>query len=97
MTHRVVAGVVGIFLMYTLHLGFRGRHPIPYIRPLSMLAATLFMAQVAVGAAMVWLDFSRLLVALHLSVATAVWGSVVALSVMSFGPYRVTDVGNGHA
>ena len=88
MTHRLVAAVIGAFLMYTLHLGFRGRQRPAPVRSLSMAAAALFLAQVMVGAATIWLGFPRSFIALHLSMATAVWTAVVAMVALSFAPRR---------
>jgi len=84
MAHRFATALVGIILFYTLHLGFReGQNP-REIRFLSMTAAALFLAQVIVGAATVWLRFPVELKALHLAMATLVWGNMVALVTLSF-------------
>jgi heme A synthase len=70
--------------LYSLHLGFRGRTQPIEIRVLSMSAVALFVAQVVVGAFVIWADFSQDLRALHLTMATAVWIAVSALVVMTF-------------
>ena len=84
MFHRYVAGVVGLFVLYSLHLGFRGRTQPVEIRVFSMLAVAFLVAQVLVGAWAVQSDFSQDLRALHLAVATAVWIAVSALIVLTF-------------
>ena len=84
MAHRYVAGIVGLFVLYSLHLGFRGRTQPPVIRVLSMAAVALFLAQVMAGAGAVWTDFTEELRALHLALATAVWTAVACLVVLSF-------------
>ena len=84
MFHRYVGAVVGLFVLYSLHLGFRGRMQPVEIRVLSMSAVALFVAQVVVGAFVIWADFSQDLRALHLAMATAVWIAVSALVVMTF-------------
>ncbi|MDA0264663.1 MAG: COX15/CtaA family protein [Chloroflexi bacterium] len=84
MFHRYVAGFVGLFVLYSLHLGFRGRTQPFEIRVLSMIATTLFLAQVIAGAGAVWTDFSQALRALHLAMATAVWISLSALIILTF-------------
>ena len=84
MFHRYVAAGVGLFVLYSLHLGFRGRTQPKEIRIFSMVAVALFVAQVVVGAAVVFGDFSPDMRALHLAMATSVWIAVSALVVMTF-------------
>ena len=84
MFHRYVAAGVGLFVLYSLHLGFRGRTQPKEIRIFSMVALALFVAQVVVGAALVFGDFSPDMRALHLAMATSVWIAVSALVVMTF-------------
>ena len=84
MGHRIAAGIIGLFVIYTLHIGIRQRHRPPHIRYLSMGVTALFVAQVMVGAAVVWLKFPVEFRALHQAVATAVWGALAALVILSF-------------
>ena len=84
MFHRYVAAGVGLFVLYSLHLGFRGRTQPKEIRIFSMVAVALFVAQVVGGAAVVFGDFSQDMRALHLAMATSVWIAVSALVVMTF-------------
>jgi heme A synthase len=84
MFHRYVAAVVGLFVLYSLHLGFRGRTQPIEIRILSTSAVALFVTQVVVGAFVIWTDFGQDVRALHLAMATAVWIAVSALVVMTF-------------
>ena len=84
MFHRYVAAGVGLFVLYSLHLGFRGKTQPKEIRIFSMVAVALFVAQVVVGAAVVFGDFSQDMRALHLAMATSVWIAVSALVVMTF-------------
>jgi heme A synthase len=84
MAHRFASVLIGAFLMYTLHLGIRDRRRPPQVRLVSMATATLFLAQVLVGALTVWLGFPGSLSALHVAMATAVWGAMVALVVLTF-------------
>ena len=83
MAHRYVALVVGLFVLYSLHLGFRGRTQPLEIRVLSMSAVALFLGQVMAGAGAVWSDFPEELRALHLALATALWGMIAALVVLT--------------
>ncbi len=84
MFHRYVAAGVGLFVLYSLHLGFRGRTQPLEIRIFSMAAVALFVAQVLVGAGVVWADFNEETRALHLAMATSVWIAVSGLIVMTF-------------
>ena len=79
MVHRYVALIVGLLVLYTLHLGFRRGAQPPEIRALSLAAAALFGAQVLAGAGAVWTDFSQEFRGLHLGVASAFWGVLTAL------------------
>ncbi len=84
MFHRYVAGGVGLFVLYSLHLGFRGRTQPAEIRVLSMIAVALFVAQILAGAGVIWGDFGEEVRALHLAIGTSVWIAVSALVVMTF-------------
>ena len=84
MLHRYIAGGVGLFVLYSLHLGFRGRTQPLEIRIFSLAAVTLFVAQVLVGAGVVWADFNEETRALHLAMATSVWIAVSGLVVLTF-------------
>ena len=84
MFHRYGAGIVGLFVLYSLHLGFRGRTQPVEIRVFSMVATAFLVAQVFAGAGAVWSDFSQDLRALHLALATAVWIAVSGLIVLTF-------------
>lgn len=97
MFHRYVAAGVGLFLLYSLHLGFRGRAQPLEIRIFSMAAVALLVAQVLVGAGVVWADFSQDMRALHLAMATSVWIAISALAVLTFSSpgIRWTGASNG--
>ena len=84
MLHRVVSVVVGILLLYSLHLGFRDRRNSVVVRVFSLAVAAFFLAQIVVGAVAVWLRFPVELRALHLALATLVWGTMVALASLVF-------------
>ena len=86
MAHRYVALLVGLLVMYALHLGFRGRTQPTIIRMLSIGALALFAAQVLAGAGVIWAGFGRdvELRALHLALASGVWALVSALAVLAY-------------
>jgi len=86
MAHRVATVVLGLFVMYVLHLGLRrGRQPMD-VRLLSMAATAVFLAQVIVGALTIWLKFPAELRALHLALGTAVWAAMAGLAALSLAP-----------
>ena len=82
MGHRLATLVFGSYLLYALHLGIRGKNLPGGVRLLAMAASTIFALQVAAGAVTVWLDFAVSLRALHLSLATALWGFVAGLTAL---------------
>jgi heme A synthase len=82
--HRFVAAIAGLFLAFVLYRGIRQGHRPESIRLLSKGIAALFLAQVLIGAVTVWLKFPADFRALHLGLATAVWGTAVVLAAASF-------------
>ena len=97
MAHRFLAVIIGIFVMFVLHLGIRQRFRPPYIRYMSMAVATMFVAQVMVGAATVWLTFPAEFQALHLAAATTVWASVALLAFLAFTRHPAHQQESSHA
>ena len=83
MGHRLATLVFGFYIMYALHLGFRGKDRPWVVKSLAMAASIILMLQVAVGAATIWLDFAASIRALHLSLATALWGCTVGLATVT--------------
>ncbi|MBI2166129.1 MAG: COX15/CtaA family protein [Chloroflexi bacterium] len=89
--HRFFAAAFGVLVVVTAVTAWRLR---PDLRVAAACLAALFAGQVAVGAALVWLRFPAPAQALHLSVATAVWMNLVALTVLAFlTPARRTPSG----
>ena len=92
MVHRYVALIAGLFIIYALHLGFRrpstgsGQRQPHVIRLLAMTALALFTAQVLAGAGVIWAGFGSDVEvrALHLALASGVWGVVVALVTLAY-------------
>jgi heme A synthase len=84
--HRFVAAVAGLFLAFVLYLGIRQGHRPESTRLLSKGIAALFVAQVLIGAVIVWLKFPADFRALHLGMATAIWGALLVLAALSFTP-----------
>lgn len=91
MFHRLVAALLGLLIIYTLHLGWRrggkqngGGNGI--IRTLSLAGLILFAAQLLVGGIAVWTGFPVELRALHIALATAVWAVMASLALLSSRP-----------
>ena len=81
--HRSLAILVGVLLI-TLAVGvLRRRRELPLAATLAHAALGLFSIEVLVGAANVWTDLNPAVVTLHLIGGTLMWGSVVALAVIS--------------
>ena len=87
MFHRIVAALLGLLILYTLHLGWRrgGRESGGgnIIRALSLAGLILFAAQLLVGGIAVWTAFPVELRALHIALATAVWAVMASLALLS--------------
>lgn len=84
MGHRLLVTIVGVFVLFVLRLGIRQKRLRPDIGQLSVAVAALFAAQVVAGAAIIWLDFSDEVRGLHLAAATAVWGTIALLALITF-------------
>ena len=81
--HRSLAILVGVLLI-TLAVGvLRRRRELRLAATLAHAALGLFSIEVLVGAANVWTDLNPAVVTLHLIGGTLMWGSVVALAVIS--------------
>ena len=86
MAHRLATVLLGLFVMYVLHLGLRGGRQPMDVRLLSMAGAALLLAQVIVGALTIWLRFPEELRALHLALGTMVWAAMAGLAALSLAP-----------
>ena len=83
MSHRLLVVVAGLSLLAAAMgvVMLRPRH-----RALTMLthaATTLFVAQIAFGAAMIWINFDPWIRALHLSLGSIVWTLAAAAAVLA--------------
>lgn len=97
MAHRLVAAVIGVFVIYVLHIGIREKHRLSTTRFLSMAIAGLLIAQMIIGAGTVWADFSVEMRGLHFGVATAVWGMLAWLITFNFTQHYDPTVETSHA
>ena len=97
MGHRLATLVLGLFIMYVLHLGLRRGRQSMDVRLLSMGGAALFVAQIIAGALTVWLKFPEELRGLHLALGTAVWAAVAGLAALSLTPMNQAALEPAHA
>src|SRR5207247_4231509 len=81
--HRLVATFVGLVLIWTLLSAWRRRNVAPGQAWVALVAGLLFVAQATVGGLVVLLMRPDFVAALHLALATAVWGSLVLLAVLA--------------
>jgi heme A synthase len=92
MGHRYVALIVGVLLLYTVYLGFRGKERPLDLRLLAIAVAALFLLQIGVGAATILSGFPIALMALHLALGSAVWAAMAATAFLSL-THRLTHPG----
>ena len=83
MSHRLLVAVAALALvgagMGVVMLRPRSRG----LTLLTHVAATLFVAQIAFGAAMIWINFDAWVRALHLSLGSLVWASTAAAATVA--------------
>lgn len=86
--HRYIATFVGLVLIWTVVSGWRRRKVAPSQAWIALAAGILFVVQAAVGGLVVLLSRPDLIAALHLALATAVWGLLVILAVLAARNWR---------
>jgi len=82
--HRYVSAAIGLLILYTLISTWRTRRHVPQLMTASVIAAVLFVAQVAIGAINVYLAFPVVTGVLHLASAAAVWASMVVFTILAY-------------
>jgi len=82
MIHRYIAGAVGLHILYTLVQAWRTRRTIRAVAVATWATGLLLVAQVAIGAVNVVLDFPVATNVLHLATAAALWAAVVAFTIL---------------
>ena len=86
MAHRYIAAAVGLVVAYACVEAWRHRRESAALGPLAIATGTIFVAQVAVGAANPLTRFSPWALGAHPALASLLWCSVVALAVVAWGP-----------
>jgi len=84
MAHRVLAGGVGLLAGWIAFQAWRRWSAAPSLGRAGFLTLGLLLAQILVGAANPWSQFSPVVQVLHLSLATALWGSLVWLTLLTW-------------
>lgn len=83
LSHRLLAGLLGIPVVWTALLAWRQRRRSSLFAWMGVLLVAFFAAQILAGAANPWFGFVPSVRALHLALATALWGSAVVLATLS--------------
>ena len=89
MTHRVLAGGVGIFTAWVAVLAWRRRGESALFGLVGLAVLGLLVSQILAGAANPWSGFTPAAQAIHLSLATALWGGLVVLAAVCWRPEAV--------
>ena len=84
MAHRLLAALVGAAVLWSALLSWRERPRVPLMGGFGVLVAGLLLAQVLMGAANPWTGFLPWVRAVHLSLATVLWGSLVVLVLLAY-------------
>ena len=79
MSHRIIAGITTLLVGYLCFYILTNRDLPKVIRITAIHIGILVAFQILVGAANPWSQFSPIFKALHLSLATIIWGGVVVL------------------
>ena len=79
MSHRIIVGFGSIFMGYLCFYILTKKDLPRIVRITGLHLGILFAIQILIGAANPWSQFSPIFKALHLSLATALWGVVIVL------------------
>lgn len=81
--HRLVAGLLGLFMLATIYLAIEERRPRVLIIT-SIVAGVAYVAQAIVGAANIWTELAAGVVVAHLSLAALLWCAMVTIAALSY-------------
>ena len=93
MAHRLLAGVGGLLAAWAVLLAWQRRGASAAIGWASAIAGGVLVAQMLAGAANPWTGFATAARVLHLSLATALWGSFVVLTALAWRPSTASTSG----
>ncbi|MBS1252159.1 MAG: Heme A synthase [Anaerolineales bacterium] len=86
MIHRLAAVIVGLLVMGIVAQTWRTYSQADALKVAAGVAACAFLSQFAVGIAQVTMGLSAALRALHLALATVLWGGLATLATLTFYP-----------
>jgi heme A synthase len=89
MGHRYIAALIGVLIIATAVSARLRSARQPEIGQAGIIVGVVFAAQLLLGAAIVWSGFTAQFKALHLSMATLVWMSLVLLATLVYIPHRL--------
>jgi heme A synthase len=90
MGHRYVAALVGLVVLAAAWHVIRTLQANPPARLAAVGVIAAFTIQIVVGAAVIWTAFGADFKAVHLSVATLVWASLVTMVGLTYLPQHDT-------
>ena len=77
LVHRWLAMISAITIGYLIYQAFRWRADSPLMKNLALTLGGLMLLQIIGGAANIWTQMNTLFAALHVALATLVWGVLV--------------------
>ena len=83
MAHRLIAGLGGLYIIVAALRARRYKGQSRALAGMGMGAAALVVAQVLAGAANPWFRFVPAAQVIHLSLASALWGHLIAMAVVA--------------
>ena len=83
MAHRLIAGLGGLYIIVVALKARRYKGQSRALAGMGMGAAALVVAQVLAGAANPWFRFVPAAQVIHLSLASALWGHLIAMAVVA--------------
>ncbi len=81
--HRLVAGLLGVFMLATMYLAVEERRPRALVA-LMLVSGAMYLAQALVGAANIWTELAAGVVVAHLSLAALLWCAMVTIIALSY-------------
>lgn len=84
MLHRILSLVVGVVLVASLAMVWFSRGQQARLKMVALVVGGLLLSQIAIGGLNVLLAFPQSTNVLHLSVATALWASLVFLAALAY-------------
>jgi heme a synthase len=81
--HRSMAAIVGVIVAFAALRIIRDRERVPTAARLARFSVGLFAIEIFIGALNVWTELNAVVVALHLTVGSLVWASLVGAAAVT--------------